>query len=153
MSRIRPLFLLLTAAICLGAAPAASAAPGELDPTFGSGGMVKVLAGNEDSYGADVAVQPDGKIVVVGYEKPGNAVVLRLLPNGSLDPSFGSGGKTTTVIPTGFSEFRAVVMQPDGKIVAAGAAKGAANSDFLIGRFNSDGSPDGSFGGGDGLEF
>jgi uncharacterized delta-60 repeat protein len=143
---------MLSLVISLVAAPAANAAPGGLDPSFGSGGMVRLLEGKEgDGYADAVAVQPDGKIVVAGYEK-NNAFVLRLLPNGELDPAFGAGGKTTTVIPTGFSGFRAVTLQPDGRIVAVGEAKGAVTGDFLIARFNSDGSPDGSFGGGDGVE-
>jgi uncharacterized delta-60 repeat protein len=143
--------VLLSLVFALVAPAAASAAPGDLDPSFGSGGMVKLLPSEEESYAEAVAVQPDGKIVVAGYEK-GNAVVLRLLPNGEPDTGFGGGGKVTTVIPTGFSGFRAVTLQPDGRIVAVGEAKGATTGDFLIARYNADGSPDGSFGGGDGIE-
>jgi uncharacterized delta-60 repeat protein len=143
--------VLLSLVIALIAAPGASAAPGDLDPGFGSGGMVRLLESHEESYADAVAAQPDGKIVVAGNEKE-NAVVLRLLPNGEPDPGFGAGGKVTTVVPTGFSGFRAVTLQPDGRIVAVGEAKGATTADFLIARYNSDGSPDGSFGGGDGVE-
>jgi len=137
--------------LALVAAPAALAAPGDLDPSFGSGGMIELLESHEESYAEGVAAQPDGKIVVAGNEKE-NAVVMRLLPNGEPDLGFGAGGKVTTVVTTGFSGFRAVTLQADGKIVAVGGAKGAANGDFLIARYNSDGSPDGSFGGGDGVE-
>jgi uncharacterized delta-60 repeat protein len=145
------LLVLLSLVIALIAAPGATAAPGDLDPSFGSGGMVKLLEGHEDSYGEAVVVQPDGKIVLAGYEK-GNAVVLRLLPDGAPDPTFGSGGKVTTVVPGGSSGARAVALQPDGKIVVAGGAEGASNFDFFFARYNSDGSPDMSFGGGDGIE-
>jgi uncharacterized delta-60 repeat protein len=132
-------------------ASSASAAPGDLDPSFGSGGMVKLLESSGESYAEGIAIQPDDKIVLAGEEK-GNAVVLRLLPNGQPDPSFGTGGKVTLSFPGGQSEARAVALQPDGKIVVAGAAEAAGNGDFLIVRYNADGSPDMSFGGGDGIE-
>lgn len=145
--------VLLSLVLALVAAPAASAAPGDLDPSFGSGGMVKLLESEEDSYVGGVAVQSDGKVVLAGYEN-GSAVVLRLLPNGELDSSFGVGGKAATVLPGGESGAYAVAIQPDGKIVVAGSAKafGGANFDFFFARHNTDGSPDGTFGGGDGVE-
>ncbi|HET7591341.1 MAG TPA: delta-60 repeat domain-containing protein [Solirubrobacterales bacterium] len=152
MFRLRLLLAALTLCGALAAAPAASAAPGELDPGFGSGGMVKLLDGSEgEGWAEGIAVQPDGKIVLAGYEK-GNAVVLRLLPNGQPDAGFGSGGKATLDFPGGRSEARAVALQPNGEIVIAGEAEVAGNVDFLIARYNPDGSPDASFGGGDGIE-
>lgn len=141
----------MVALVALAAPPAANAAPGDLDPSFGSGGQVRLLESNEESFAQAVAVQPDGKIVVAGSDH-GNAVVLRLLPNGALDPSFGSGGKVTTTVSAEFSAFQAVTIQPDGKIVAVGAAKGAVDRDFLFARYSTDGVPDGGFGGGDGVE-
>jgi uncharacterized delta-60 repeat protein len=140
----------LAALFLLVFASSASAAPGDLDPSFGSGGMVKLLESNE-SFAEGIAVQPDDKVLVAGYEK-GNAVVLRLQANGSLDPSFGSGGKVTITVPGGLSVANAVAVQPDGKIVAAGQAQVAGNFDFLIARLMPDGSPDPGFGGGDGIE-
>jgi uncharacterized delta-60 repeat protein len=148
---LRFLPLALVAIYALGGVPVASAAPGDLDPSFGTGGIVELLESNEESHANGIAVQPDGKILVAGNEK-GNAVLLRLLPGGGLDPDFGAGGKVTTVLPTGFSRAAAVALQPDGKIVVAGGAKGAATNDFFFARFRSDGSPDISFGGGDGIE-
>lgn len=151
MSPFRFLPVALVAFCLLAFAPTASAAPGDLDPSFGSGGMVKLLESNEESWAEGIAIQSDGKIVIAGQEK-GNAVVLRLLPNGQPDPGFGSGGKVTLNFPGGHSEVRAVAVQPDGKIVAAGVAEAPGNGDFLIVRYNADGSPDMSFGGGDGIE-
>lgn len=153
MVRLRLFFAALTLCGFLAAAPAASAAPGDLDPSFGSGGMVKLLESEEESYAGAVAVQPDGKVIVAGYEK-GNTVVVRLLPNGDPDPGFGSGGKATTVLPGGENGAFAVALQPDGKIVVAGSGKvfGGVNYDFFFARYNSDGSPDATFGGGDGVE-
>jgi uncharacterized delta-60 repeat protein len=147
----RYLLALIGLALLLVAAPVASAAPGDLDPSFGSGGMVKLLESNEEAWAEGIAIQPDGKIVLAGQEK-GNAVVLRLLPNGQPDPGFGSGGKVTLNFPGAHSEVRAVALQPDGKIVVAGDVEAAGNGDFLIVRYNADGSPDMSFGGGDGIE-
>lgn len=150
MTRLRLFSIALILCGLLAAAPAASAAPGDLDPSFGSGGMVKLLESEDESYAEGIAVQPDGKVVIAGYEN-GNAVVVRLLADGQIDASFGSGGKVTTT-GAGRSEFQAVAIQPDGKIVAAGAGKVAGTIDFLFARYNPDGSPDLSFGGGDGIE-
>jgi len=141
--------VLVALVFALIAAPAASAAPGDLDPSFGSGGMVKLLESEEESYAEGIAVQPDAKVVIAGEEK-GNAFVMRLLSNGQPDPSFGTGGEVTLAIPD-FSELRAVALQADGKIVAAGSAGLLGSGDFLFARFNPDGSPDMSFGGGDGI--
>jgi uncharacterized delta-60 repeat protein len=151
MPSLRSLLFALTTLLALVAAPAASAAPGDLDPTFGSGGRVGLLTSEEEVLVKGVAVQPDSKVLLAGGEAPGNTIVVRLLANGELDPGFGQNGKVTTVLPGG-SEARAVAVQPDGKVVVVGAAKGTLNTDFLIARYNTDGSPDGSFGGGDGIQ-
>jgi len=107
-------------------APAAQAAPGDLDPSFGTDGSVRFLPSNEDIALRGVAVQPDGKIVLTGGDQTTNSIlVVRLLENGSFDPSFGSGGVVSTPFPAGsFGEGRDVAIQPDGKIVVAGIAKG-----------------------------
>jgi uncharacterized delta-60 repeat protein len=71
---------------------------GALDPTFGSGGIVVLKLGGTDTWrnGAhDLAIQPDGKIVAVGETAP-YWTALRLLPNGDLDSSFGTGGVRQT---------------------------------------------------------
>src|SRR5215208_8212246 len=77
----------------------ASAAGGDLDPTFGAGGTVTTDLGGYESAHA-VAVQPDGKLVVAGFagqsDAPsvfGDICVVRYTPDGSLDTGFGSGGK------------------------------------------------------------
>jgi uncharacterized delta-60 repeat protein len=152
MLRLRHLLVVLAAIGVLAAAPAASAAPGDLDPSFGSGGTVRMLTSEEKISIRAVATQPDLKVVLAGSEEPGSVILVRLLPNGDLDPSFGAGGKVTTPFPGGFGEARAIALQPDGKIVIAGAAKGPADNDFLVARYNNDGSPDLGFGGGDGVE-
>jgi uncharacterized delta-60 repeat protein len=155
MNRLRLSLACFCTAVGLVAAPAASAAPGDLDPTFGSGGRVGLLTGEEEVLVKGVAVQPDSKVLLAGGEDPGegpgNTIVVRLLANGELDPGFGQNGKATLTIAGG-SEARAVAVQPDGKIVVVGDAKPGATYDFMIARLNADGSPDGSFGGGDGIQ-
>lgn len=145
------------AAVLLGIgallAPIASAAPGDLDPSFGSGGSARFFPGKEAIALNGVAVQPDGKVVMTGVDIPtGNLLVVRLLENGSFDAGFGTGGIVSAPFPGGFGAGSTVAIQPDGKIVVAGAAQGAVNADFLAARFNADGSPDAGFGGGDGIE-
>jgi uncharacterized delta-60 repeat protein len=130
--------IVLSAAVLVGVAGAAA---GDLDPSFGSGGKVFTDFGLADgAYG--VVVQPDGKIVAVGYANTGGYAFLlaRYNPDGSLDPTFGAGGKVRT---EGTGLAHAVVLQPDGKIVVAGAS-GA----FVVARYHPDGSLDSSFGAG-----
>jgi hypothetical protein len=86
--------VLLSLVFALVAAPAASAAPGDLDPSFGSGGSVRLLPTKEEASAKAVAVQPDLKVVVAGFEngdaglaettfsrKLGNRYALRVLPS------------------------------------------------------------------------
>lgn len=134
-------------------APAAEAAAGDLDPSFGVGGSERFLHSHAEIGLTAIATQPDGKVVLAGIESPENLLVVRLLENGSFDPGFGTGGMASIPFaPNGLGEVRAVTIQPDGKIVVAGSGKGTSNEDFLIVRCTSDGSPDPSFGGGDGIE-
>ncbi|MFN9880044.1 MAG: calcium-binding protein, partial [Planctomycetota bacterium] len=72
--------------------------------------------------------------------------LVRYNANGSLDTSFGTGGKVTTPVGTSWDEGRSVTVQPDGKIVVAGLARIGSTDDFALVRFNADGSLDTSFG-------
>src|SRR5437879_11626187 len=65
---------------------------------------------------------------------------------GDLDPSFGAGGQVTTPILSGYDGASALVVQPDGKLVAAGHAYNASNTIFALVRYNADGSRDETFG-------
>lgn len=136
-------------AAVLSAAPAA-AAPGQLDPSFGMGGVVRLLPTHEEVALRGVAIQPGDKVVLAGGDTSGNLILIRLLPDGEPDPTFGSGGEVVTALPGG-AEARAVAIQPDGRIVVAGAAKGPVNFDFLFARYDESGALDPSFGGGDGV--
>jgi uncharacterized delta-60 repeat protein len=96
---------------------------GRLDSSFGSGGKVAtdVTANNDFAYA--LALQPDGKIVVVGQcgsSTFGNFCVVRYHPHGSLDSSFsGNGIQATDIVRD--DKANAVAIQPDGKIIVAGA--------------------------------
>lgn len=142
------LFGLIVLALTLTSLPNAvvQAAAGDLDPTFGNGGKLTTAFSNNRDFGYDVAVQADGKIVVVGtadIEASGQQfAVARYNLNGSLDATFGTGGKVTT--QWGDIAF-AVAIQPDGKIVVAGDNSGLG---FALVRYNNDGTLDPSFGSG-----
>jgi uncharacterized delta-60 repeat protein len=140
-----------------GAAPATY---GGIDPTFGVGGKVTTDFGtdNDDAHG--VLVQPDGKIVAAGeswYFVPGRNeyrpkfTLTRYNTNGSVDTSFGDGGKVTTTFiqdDSDYSVANAVARQADGKLIAVGFATNldAYKSTFAMARYNTDGSLDSSFG-------
>jgi uncharacterized delta-60 repeat protein len=123
---------------------------GSPDTSFGTGGIVHT----EFGWGAGVAVQSDGKIVMVGGGSlPGGTsldfAVVRYNVDGSLDASFGAEGKA--VADFGYSDSAAAVaIQHDGRIVVVGRARRirASESDaFALARFNPDGLLDASFDG------
>lgn len=135
---------------------AAVFAPGGLDPSFGSGGKVITSGGFVSTYG--ITLQPDGKILSTGSGLPGSSLfsLTRYNIDGSLDTTFGNGGKVTTDIYSGTSDDRdrgqVVLVQPDGKIVVAGQATMQIPGYYTyfdgsaVVRYNSDGSLDTSFG-------
>jgi uncharacterized delta-60 repeat protein len=136
----------LAAALVL--TPLGIAAVGDLDRTFDGDGKVVTDVGGDD-YPSDVAVQRDGKIVVVGVSiltVSSAFVITRYTASGALDPTFGGGG---IIRPDfGLSWGMAVANQADGKIVVAGqGARPGGNFDFVLARFNADGSLDASFDG------
>ncbi|TMA39245.1 MAG: hypothetical protein E6J79_03985 [Deltaproteobacteria bacterium] len=129
---------------------AAWANPGDLDPSFGTGGQVITpISSGYDAANA-LVVQPDGKLVAAGHAyNAGNTVfaLVRYNPDGTLDGTFGSGGKVTTVIGTA-SRGTALVLQPDGKLVAAGYTYNGNSTAFALVRYNTNGGLDTSFGSG-----
>lgn len=124
------------------------AAAGELDPTFGTGGKVTTnLGGTADGAGA-VVVQPDGKILAGGSVDGRDFALLRYKTDGSLDSSFGTGGIALTDFGSGAEAIKALALQPNGKIVAAGSSNAVpfGPDDFALARYNADGTLDLSFG-------
>lgn len=128
-------------------------AAGDVDTSFG-GGAVVVPGGLTDDYVRGVAVQADGKAVVVGHgvfsgTTGTDFMLVRHLRDGGLDASFGTGGKVATAFNNGgrSDEALAVAVQADGKILVAGASdQGATGYDFALARYNADGTLDNSFG-------
>ena len=107
---------------------------GTLDATFGSGGKVITDFGGPNDIALGVAVRSDGKIVAAGR---GLAfAVARYNSNGTLDTSFGNGGKTTTSFVGSLSDqANAVAIQPDGKTVVAGSAFIDLKQQFAVARY------------------
>ena len=121
-------------------------ANGSLDNTFGTGGKVTTDLGVHD-WGNSVAVQTDGKIVLAGYSEMSDhneLAVVRYNTNGSLDNTFGTSGKVTTVNES--SEGYSVVLQADGKILVSGRTYNDSTSYFSVVRYNTNGSRDNTFG-------
>lgn len=128
---------------------------GSLVAGFGTGGIVTTEFNGTFPYSQDeaysVVEQNDGKIVVGGSIdfNPNDSSyntdfsLARYNSNGSLDTSFGTNGKVTVNVGA-FDKVKSIIQQSDGKLVAAGTD----NSDFVVMRFNSDGSLDSSFGNG-----
>jgi uncharacterized delta-60 repeat protein len=125
---------------------------GTIDRTFGNrGGVLTDFDGfNDDLY--TLLIQPDGRIVAVGSAKNQahyyDFAVARYLANGSIDASFGVGGKVRTDFGASNLDIAySASLQSDGKIVAAGTAtlNDGSYGDFAIARYNSNGMLDTSF--------
>jgi uncharacterized delta-60 repeat protein len=124
------------------------ATDGSLKPGFGTDGVVSFNAGIGSEYGLALALQPDQRIVAAGYTNLGggdDCLAARLLPDGSPDNSYGTGGKVISRVTPAFDRYHAVVVQKDGKVLLGGYAQ-PSSSDFLVMRQNGNGTPDMSFG-------
>ncbi len=133
------------------------AADGNLDRSFGVGGTVVTDIGNRST---DVllrtTVQPDGKILAVGYTQPPSSAtpqfaLVRYNADATLDSTFGSGAKVTTVFAANRNEIGDdVLVLSDGKILLAGsiAQPSVVDSTFALVRYNADGTLDTTFGNG-----
>ncbi len=134
----------------------AQAAAGDLDPTFGTAGMITTDINHSVDLAQAVAIQADGKLVVVGQTYKNNDfsgedfVVTRYNTDGTLDNTFGSGGRVRTDFPGLAAVPSSVVIQPDGKIVVAGGAFPLFTflGNFEVVRYKPNGSLDRSFGNG-----
>jgi uncharacterized delta-60 repeat protein len=120
---------------------------GNLDGGFGTGGVATLDFGGRGDSGAAVAVQTDGMIVIAGESFDGPlyldgavATLSRLDAAGVPDPGFGTGGSVVEAIDT-INIFKALAIQPDGKIAVLGAT-GPLNVGFRLFRYDDTGVPD-----------
>ena len=124
-------------------------AAGILDTTFGTGGQVRtaVVADAFNTVSA-LAVQTNGRVIAVGrtgqYMNPaGSLAIVRYAKSGTLDTTFGSGGKVVNDIGGRGAGLTGVAIQPDGKIVVSGTT---GDQDYLVARYQINGVLDTSFG-------
>jgi uncharacterized delta-60 repeat protein len=125
---------------------------GSLDTSFGNGGTVTTdFFGTEDDA-FSVLIQPDGKIVAVGSSNnPAtfyDFAAVRYLSNGTIDTTFGVGGKVTTDFgDQNFDRAHSAALQPDGSIVAAGFAisQNGGSQNFAVARYTPNGVLDTTF--------
>jgi uncharacterized delta-60 repeat protein len=146
------------ALLCLLAtAPGASARPGGIDLSFrGTGIAITPVRGS--SRATAIVQQADGKLVAAGESTSGGGqarfALVRYNADGTLDPTFGAGTGIVTTLVRGYTNANALVLQPDGKIVAAGYSDtlesvqpfGGSRLEFTLVRYNVDGTIDTTFG-------
>jgi uncharacterized delta-60 repeat protein len=123
-------------------------ADGSLDTGFGINGTVSTTIGQAEGAAA-LARQPDGKLIAAGYTLNAGDLdfaMVRYNADGSLDTSFGTGGKVTTPFSTGQDLAGAIELQPDGKIILGGRSVVNSIRNFAVMRYHADGTLDASFG-------
>ncbi len=126
---------------------------GALDATFGLGGTVHTdFPVGQGGFANALVIQPDGKIVLAGSATdPGTFnsafALVRYNTDGSLDTSFDTDGRVVTPFAGSSADASAIALQPDGKLVVAGASTDSStfNSVFALARYNTDGSLDSAF--------
>ncbi len=120
---------------------------GSFDNSFGVNGVAQPTFTVPDISCHDIALQPDGKIVIAGNTVVGGSYSMfaaRLDETGALDNSFGVNGASMFSIGTGQQFFNEMVIQNDGKVVLVGAILGN-DADLAIARLNTDGTLDNTF--------
>lgn len=130
------------------------AAPGDLDPTFGSGGVVVDTLGGTFVDAFDAVLEPSGSIVIAGAamlpsEGVEHCLVARFTASGVLDPTFGDDGVARTIVGE-TCWFTALERQEDGRLVAAGIAvfPDRNDADVVVVRYDEHGALDPTFGDG-----
>ena len=125
---------------------------GMLDNAFDSDGVVVFDVNQSTDVAYAVLELPTGKILVAGetyYAGGRQTLLMRYNSDGSLDTGFGNSGVIfAQVLGSSNSIFRAIALQPNGKIVLGGAADFGNGDELVIARFTTDGVPDASFGAG-----
>ena len=124
---------------------------GGLDTDFGQGGMVTTTVGVGRSQAFDVIVRADGTIVAGGVASadaldPGSFALVGYKPNGTLDTTFGTGGRVITRVGQGFDAISDLVPGFGDHFTAVGQANAAGRDRFALARYDRRGKPDPSFG-------
>ncbi len=123
---------------------------GSLDNSFGVGGLVTTSFTAGDDVGSGIAVQADGKIVVVGTSDDGSGTlefaVARFNDDGSPDNTFDVDGRVTLSFTAGDDVGSGIAVQSDGKIVVVGTTDDLSTTWLAVARFTVNGSLDPSFG-------
>ncbi len=129
-------------------------ADGSLDPAFGNGGIGRYVfetGGDPDQASAQAfARQPDGRLVIAGgsvirYPRSTKLGLMRLLPNGALDPTFGTGG-IVLIEPVADERVIDLMVEPDGHILVGGDAAVGDHRQFIVRRLDAGGALDAAFG-------
>jgi uncharacterized delta-60 repeat protein len=125
---------------------------GTLDPSFGAGGKVLTPMGFGRASARGIVIQPDGKLVVAGWSRAfpntnNRPALVRYLPNGQLDVTFGTGGRTYARFYAS-AHASALALKPDGRLLVSVTAAGTADvpPGFAVMQYLPTGVPDASFG-------
>jgi uncharacterized delta-60 repeat protein len=124
---------------------------GTADLNAGGDGLVVATITGSNDVSRDIAVLPDGKILLGGYTNSTSNTnlfaLLKLNANGSVDNSFNGDGKYTHEFAGNNAFANSIALQTDGKIVLAGYVSSIGNDRFAVLRLNANGDPDNSFDG------
>ncbi len=118
---------------------------GSLDNTFDSDGKIITDFNGLDDNATSIAIQADGKIIVVGYTYTNagqDIAIIRYNVDGSLDNTFDTDGKLTTDYLNSYDYSSSVALQSNGKIVVSGYSTIGSDINFTLFRYNTDGSLD-----------
>jgi uncharacterized delta-60 repeat protein len=122
---------------------------GSLDASFGNGGKVTTtIEANTGYFVTSMIIQSDGKLVAAGHNVNSDSAfaLVRYNSNGSLDTGFGINGVVKTRIGGTYDAANCLLLQPDGKLVAAGVTYIDGSNKFALARYNSNGGLDTAFG-------
>lgn len=120
---------------------------GSLDNTYGTSG---IFSGTDMSSASRIYLQSDGKLLATySHASQTSIIVIRLNSNGTMDTGFGTSGKVSTALgtPSTYDFALDLAIQPNGKIIVAGSSYSTSTiSDFVVARYNSNGTIDNTFG-------
>ncbi len=111
---------------------------GSLDTTYGTGGKVIAAVGSSYEEINSIVVQADGSVLATGFTRVGitdDIALMRFLPDGSVDTSFGTNGKVITALGTAGDYAFAMGVQTDGLIVVTGHTNNGNNDDIALVRY------------------